>query len=466
MLAMLTPNHNIGWLRCVLLFLLSTVDIGSELFAQGDEQLLNSGEVVVHDNDVVVLDDDSVDLDAAVSSPRATKIQEPGDLKRPLTWITKQVPTSSIYQEPKSTTNTVSPTTSSFRQAIRHPSNTAIFDGLFNSTSAPVTTGSKGVVKKRPSTTLAPVPPDLKPEDEPSNSEAQSPQSGCGISVLASEEDPDFRIVGGRDSESGAWPWQVSLLLRHPSAGKLGHWCGGAIVNRRWIVTAAHCIINQMFALPQPTFWTVRLGDHKMKLTEGTEVTVKVSNIYPYPWYKGYEQDIALVRMASPANWTNFIRPLCLPEEEDDFQGLTCIATGWGKIDYNAKASNVLQEVLVRVFDNSVCDAVYRPKFKIAIKKYHLCAGTLDGGRGTCHGDSGGPLMCRLHNGRWYLAGITSFGSGCAKRGFPDVYSHVPHYIEWIHEVMERHDKEEEPNAHVGGMSRLSGDVQLTTIRN
>lgn len=62
---------------------------------------------------------------------------------------------------------------------------------------------------------------------------------------------------------------------------------------------------------------------------------MQVSNIYPYPWYKGYEQDIALVRMASPANWTNFIRPLCLPEEEDDFQGLTCIATGWGKIDYS-----------------------------------------------------------------------------------------------------------------------------------
>lgn len=69
--------------------------------------------------------------------------------------------------------------------------------------------------------------------------------------------------------------------------------------------------------------------------------------------------------------------------------------------------------------------------------------------------------MCRLHNGRWYLAGITSFGSGCAKRGFPDVYSHVPHYIEWIHEVMERHDKEEEREDPIWTSYNWSDKIEL-----
>ena len=59
-------------------------------------------------------------------------------------------------------------------------------------------------------------------------------------------------------------------------------------------------------------------------------------------------------------------------------------------------------------------------------------------------GDSGGPLMCRLQDGRWYMACVTSFGSGCAKRGFPDVFSNVPHYMDWIREVMKRHEKEDE----------------------
>ncbi|KAH8024567.1 hypothetical protein HPB51_025486 [Rhipicephalus microplus] len=103
----------------------------------------------------------------------------------------------------------------------------------------------------------------------------------------------------------------------------------------------------------------------------------------------------------------------------------------------DARPSNILQEVFVKIYDNGVCDAAYRRKFKIPIKKWHLCAGTLVGGRGTCHGDSGGPLQCKLF-GRWHLTGITSFGSGCAKKGFPDVYTKVAHYVDWIKEVMQR----------------------------
>ena len=116
------------------------------------------------------------------------------------------------------------------------------------------------------------------------------------------------------------------------------------------------------------------------------------------------------------------------------------------------------------------CHRVYYPKFKIAIKNWHLCAGNKFGGRGTCHADSGGPLQCRIRN-RWYLAGITSFGSNCkyevavnlivcgynwaknchlsdnlnlvlplkssgAKYGFPDVYTKITYFLNWIKEKM------------------------------
>ncbi|KAL1481850.1 hypothetical protein MTO96_034154 [Rhipicephalus appendiculatus] len=194
---------------------------------------------------------------------------------------------------------------------------------------------------------------------------------------------------------------------------------------------------SPLFVLPQPVFWKVRLGEHRQKLTEGSELTVPVSHVYHYPWYSGYDQDIALMRLAHEVPYSEHVQPVCLPDADDEFQGLVCAATGWGKVDYNARPSNILQEVFVKIYDNGVCDAAYRRKFKIPIKKWHLCAGTLIGGRGTCHGDSGGPLQCKLF-GRWHLTGITSFGSGCAKKGFPDVYTKVAHYVDWIKEVMQR----------------------------
>ena len=63
----------------------------------------------------------------------------------------------------------------------------------------------------------------------------------------------------------------------------------------------------------------------------------------------------------------------------------------------------------------------------------------------ACHiwfffqGDSGGPLQCNMKDGRWYLAGLTSFGSGCAKPGFPDVFTRLTHYLEWINSTLALH---------------------------
>lgn len=99
--------------------------------------------------------------------------------------------------------------------------------------------------------------------------------------------------------------------------------------------------------------------------------------------------------------------------------------------------SDYLQKVVLPVLNNDICKEAYARSYRIPIDKYHLCAGFVSkGGKGTCIGDSGGPLQCPIGDGKWYLVGLTSFGSGCAKAGFPDVFTRITHYLNWIEKVM------------------------------
>ncbi|CAG7633663.1 unnamed protein product, partial [Allacma fusca] len=97
--------------------------------------------------------------------------------------------------------------------------------------------------------------------------------------------------------------------------------------------------------------------------------------------------------------------------------------------------------VWVHVTSQEKCDELYQRAYRIGIRTYHLCAGPSDdkSSRGTCVGDSGGPLQCNFRDGRWHLVGITSFGSGCARPGYPDVYSRITYYLPWIRGKIRSH---------------------------
>lgn len=144
--------------------------------------------------------------------------------------------------------------------------------------------------------------------------------------------------------------------------------------------------ISPVFSLPQAMFWEVRVGEHNQKLTETSEKTYSVTRVFHYPWYRGYDNDLALMKLATPVEVDDYVSPICLPSDSTvDFMEKQCVATGWGKVDYNKRGSDVLQKVQIEVYDNSECHRAYFPKFKIGIRQWHLCAGTKIGGKGTCH---------------------------------------------------------------------------------
>uniref|UniRef100_G1PSR3 Plasma kallikrein n=1 Tax=Myotis lucifugus TaxID=59463 RepID=G1PSR3_MYOLU len=235
---------------------------------------------------------------------------------------------------------------------------------------------------------------------------------------------PSGRIVGGTNSSWGEWPWQVSL---HVKLAAQSHVCGGSIIGDRWVLTAAHCFDGLNFV----DIWRIYGGI--LDLTEITKETPfsQIKEIIVHHNYSISENtnDIALIKLAAPLNYTEFQKPICLPAKHDTNTIYTnCWITGWGYTKERGEVQNILQKANIPLVTNEECQKRYRD---YEITKKMICAGYKEGGKDACKGDSGGPLVCK-HHGMWHLVGITSWGEGCGRKEQPGVYTKVAEYVDWI----------------------------------
>ncbi|CAG2055698.1 unnamed protein product [Timema podura] len=247
------------------------------------------------------------------------------------------------------------------------------------------------------------------------------------------------RIIGGRPSKKGSWPWQVILLNRFKEG-----FCGGTLIATRWVLTAAHCVRKRMY---------VRIGEHDLSKNEGTEIDFKVELAVTHPDYNEdtVDADLALLLLsednlpASDAPTKSIYSPFaqaCLPRLRQllPYRRL-CYIIGWGKKRSSDNVgTDILHEVQasvtmfqVPIVTHEVCHGVY--------KDYHLtdnmfCAGYSQGRMDSCAGDSGGPLLCKDDQHHWTVFGITSFGEGCGRRGKYGIYAKVSNFIKWIHKTI------------------------------
>ncbi|KAM0734724.1 Trypsin-1 [Formica fusca] len=248
-----------------------------------------------------------------------------------------------------------------------------------------------------------------------------SPQPEKCLKCVCGLTNKHNRIVGGVETLVNQYPWMALLMYR----GQF--YCGGTVINSRYVLTAAHCIDKF-----DETKLTVRIMEHNRNSTsESTTQNFKVEKAFKHSGYStiNYDNDIALIKLREPIKFQGSMRPACLPEPGKTFAGEKGIVTGWGAINEGGPVSNTLQEVVVPILSNAECRATKYPSRKITDNM--LCAGYKQGGKDSCQGDSGGPLHVEK-DGICHVAGIVSWGEGCAQPEYPGVYCRVNRYVTWI----------------------------------
>uniref|UniRef100_A0A8C9AGT8 Serine protease 22 n=1 Tax=Prolemur simus TaxID=1328070 RepID=A0A8C9AGT8_PROSS len=240
------------------------------------------------------------------------------------------------------------------------------------------------------------------------------------------------RVVGGQDSADAEWPWVVSIQKNGT------HHCAGSLLSSRWVATAAHCFKGN---LDKPSLFSVLLGAWQLGRPGPRSQKVGIAWVLPHPvysWKEGARADIALVRLEHPIQFSERILPICLPDPSVHLPADTdCWIVGWGSVQDGVPLHHpqTLQKLKVPIIDWETCSRLYwRGAGQGAITEDMLCAGYLEGQRDACLGDSGGPLMCRV-DGAWLLAGVISWGEGCAERNRPGVYTSVSAHRAWVERV-------------------------------
>ncbi|XP_034488992.1 chymotrypsin-2 [Drosophila innubila] len=237
------------------------------------------------------------------------------------------------------------------------------------------------------------------------------------------------RIVGGEDAPEGMAPYQISLQGRNGQ-----HSCGGAIIDERWILTAAHCIHGK-----SPEVFRVLTGTQDLQQNVSKyyylDRIVEHCNYEP----RKYRNDIALLHLNESIVFDNATQRVEL-DHEPLVAGDWLLLTGWGTLSLGGEVPAKLQRLEVEYVPFEQCREAHGNSTNVDIG--HVCTYN-DKGRGACHGDSGGPLV---HNGK--LVALVNWGMPCA-RGKPDASASIAYYHDFIrtHLSLSEAEAEEEAEA-------------------
>ncbi|XP_017107878.2 serine protease grass-like [Drosophila bipectinata] len=277
----------------------------------------------------------------------------------------------------------------------------------------------------------------------------EDPFNAEGVDLLKENDEicgifSDAKVSNGGNVRLGSRPWAAILEYNTTQPFRARFKCGGTLITSKFVLTAAHCI-------NKTTLVSVRLGEHDLSKDEDClsfddepvcldkPLDVPVDKSFVHEGYERFRavNDIALIRLKYPVQFTDWIRPICLPITKDlQFESQTNIpmeVVGWG-ITEEEKLSDVPKKAFINRVNLAECNILNPMSTK-------LCASGL--GKDSCRGDSGGPLNYpTLYNGkqRWVQAGIVSYGyHKCGEDPYA-VYTDVAEYMGWITETIAQNE--------------------------
>lgn len=245
----------------------------------------------------------------------------------------------------------------------------------------------------------------------------------------------DQRIIGGEPILLDEAPSIVALVSARAFAftGSFfrSQFCAGTLISESYVLTAAHCVVtDDVVSRPDElgvlanTFDLNNPGDNPRRIAE-----IMVHENYQSAFFS---YDIAILRLATPTRLAT--AELIDPEFLLEFNEPVSIA-GWGTRQFNVEdgsfdSPSSLEGATVLALPGELCNQL--PAMAGRVDETMVCAGLLEGGINACQGDSGGPLYRRGADGDFILAGITSWGIGCALAARPSVYTNVAFFDDWI----------------------------------
>lgn len=283
-------------------------------------------------------------------------------------------------------------------------------------------------------------PPLSSSDQRDSNKQSSINTESCGTVIAKTNP----LIISGEETYHGQFPWHAALYVS--IGAELKYICAGSLITKYAIVTAAHCVtFKDTTRSIDIDSLLVYLGKFNLRKWTGPEQDLKVAEIIINPKYDNerFYSDIAIVKFKTAARYSDYVRPICLWNYDDNelrkvINKLGNVP-GWG---YNEEGmiSESLSYIKMPIVAHETCIWSDRDFFSRITSDVSFCAGFRNGSS-VCNGDSGGGLVIQQNDRKWYLRGIVSVSIALQNHFLCDpnhyaVFTDAAKFVDWIKETL------------------------------